>query len=166
MRTIETVQYVDIPDKGTSGGAWDLAARVGGHALTRARARAAACARRGSIGAGLAVEVVLTGRTVKVTGPRGTLSRDFGHLHLELVHLKKSKRIKVALYFGARKQIAAVRTVCTHLKNLFTGVLSVSAAADRMPRSPCRGIARLTDRPTPCRAAQAMSAPGPGVTGL
>jgi large subunit ribosomal protein L9e len=76
--------------------------------------------------------VVVTGRKVKVTGPRGTLSRDFGHLSLELQHEKDAKKIKVGLWFGARKQIAAVRTVCTHIKNLFTGVLKVRAVPCRL----------------------------------
>jgi len=73
--------------------------------------------------------VSIAGRKVKVTGPRGTLSRDFGHLSLEITHQVKARRIKVALWFGARKQIAAVRTVCSHIKNLFTGVLKVRCAA-------------------------------------
>ena len=69
----------------------------------------------------------MTGRKIKVTGPRGTLTRDFGHLNLEIIHAVKARKIEVGLWFGARKQIAAVRTVCTHIKNLFTGVLKVRA---------------------------------------
>ena len=36
--------------------------------------------------------------------------------------------IKVEKWFGKSKQIAAVRTVCSHIENLFKGVMKVSYA--------------------------------------
>ena len=34
--------------------------------------------------------------------------------------------LQVEKWFGKKKQIAAVRTVCSHIKNLFKGVTYVS----------------------------------------
>jgi len=42
-----------------------------------------------------AVEVKVEQRKVTVTGPKGKLFRDFGHLNVEITHLVKSKKIKV-----------------------------------------------------------------------
>lgn len=71
-----------------------------------------------SIPAGVKVEV--KSRVVKVTGPRGTLQRDFRHLKLQIEVQPKS--VTVALWFGGRKQLACVRTVVSHIKNMITGV--------------------------------------------
>jgi large subunit ribosomal protein L9e len=71
-----------------------------------------------------------------VTGPLGTLERDFHHIAMDLrkvtgqqlgleeddENLEKSY-IKVDLWFATRKQLACVRTICSHIENLFTGVL-------------------------------------------
>jgi len=69
------------------------------------------------------VEVQVNQRKVTITGPRGKLFRDFGHMNVEIQYLVKAKKIKIGLWFGSRKQIAAVRTVCSHIENMFTGVL-------------------------------------------
>lgn len=59
-----------------------------------------------------------------VTGPRGSLKRDFRHMGVDLVRVGK-RRLRVDLWFGNRKQIAAVRTISTHIKNMVTGVRKV-----------------------------------------
>jgi large subunit ribosomal protein L9e len=84
------------------------------------------------------VQVEINARKVKVTGPRGSLERDFKHLALDLYMidgeaLGKSievdgeeafnrKYVKVDLWFATRKQLACCRTICSHIENLFIGV--------------------------------------------
>ncbi|PNH02477.1 60S ribosomal protein L9 [Tetrabaena socialis] len=74
------------------------------------------------IPAGISIEV--KGRAVRVKGPRGTLSRDFKHLAVDmfLTELDGEKVLQVDCHFGKKKRLASIRTVCSHVKNLFTGV--------------------------------------------
>jgi len=60
-------------------------------------------------------------RTVTVKGPRGSLVKSFKHLALDIYMVDK-ETIKVEKWFGKKKQIAAVRTVCSHINNMFKGV--------------------------------------------
>ncbi|EAW92926.1 ribosomal protein L9, isoform CRA_a [Homo sapiens] len=60
------------------------------------------------------VDITLKGRTVIVKGPRGTLRRDFNHINVELSLLgKKKKRLRVDKWWGNRKELATVRTICS-----------------------------------------------------
>lgn len=75
------------------------------------------------------VTLEIKSRNVKVKGPRGELERGFKHLNLafELIGGNKDKgtqpkKLKVDLWFGNRKQLATIRTVCSHIQNLITGV--------------------------------------------
>ncbi|CAL8331617.1 unnamed protein product [Merluccius merluccius] len=69
------------------------------------------------------VEVKLKGRTVIVKGPRGTLRREFNHINLELSMLgKKNKKLRVDKWWGNRKELATVRTICSHVQNMIKGV--------------------------------------------
>ncbi|CAE7917627.1 RpL9, partial [Symbiodinium sp. KB8] len=65
--------------------------------------------------------VSVNARVVTVKGPRGELSRDFKHLNLDVVSVGK-RRLRVDLWFGARKDLACVRTICSHIKNMMVGV--------------------------------------------
>jgi len=77
------------------------------------------------------VEVEVKSRIVKVTGPLGTLTRDFKHMNMD-VYLSEEedvaegqvakKTIKVDMWFATRKQLACVRTVCSHMENMLIGV--------------------------------------------
>jgi large subunit ribosomal protein L9e len=67
------------------------------------------------------VEVEINARVVKVTGPRGSLTRDFKAINMDLRRVGK-KFIRVDLWFATRKQLACVRTVCSHIENMFVGV--------------------------------------------
>jgi len=67
------------------------------------------------------VEVSIKSRVVTVTGPRGTLTRSFKHMNMDLQKVG-TKKLRVDLWFANRKQLACVRTVCSHLENMFTGV--------------------------------------------
>ncbi|XP_017382748.2 60S ribosomal protein L9 [Cebus imitator] len=69
------------------------------------------------------VDITLKGRTVLVKGPRGTLRRDFNHINVELSLLgKKKKRLRVDKWWGNRKELATVRTICSHVQNMIKGV--------------------------------------------
>ena len=53
-------------------------------------------------------------------GPRGTLRRDFSHQFVDIK--KEDNRVVVDLWFGLHKNIAVVRSICTHIRNMITGV--------------------------------------------
>nr|AHB12455.1 60S Ribosomal Protein L9 [Pantala flavescens] len=60
-------------------------------------------------------------RRVTVKGPRGVLTRSFKHLALDICMLNP-RTLKVEKWFGTKKEIAAVRTVCSHIENMLKGV--------------------------------------------
>jgi len=68
------------------------------------------------------VEVEILARIVTVTGKRGTLTRNFKHINMDCRVVGKGKYVKVDLWFATRKQLACVRTVCSHIDNMFVGV--------------------------------------------
>merc|ERR1712080_603545 len=63
-------------------------------------------------------------RVVEVKGPRGSLTKSFKHLAVD-IYMTDKDTIKVEKWFGKTKQIAAVRTVCSHITNMFQGVTKV-----------------------------------------
>lgn len=65
-------------------------------------------------------------RVVKVKGPRGELVRRFKHIDAEMEIIGgKHKKLKVTVWFGKRKNLACIRTICTHIKNMIVGVTKV-----------------------------------------
>eukprot|EP01088_Endostelium_zonatum_P001859 TRINITY_DN12234_c0_g1_i1.p1 TRINITY_DN12234_c0_g1~~TRINITY_DN12234_c0_g1_i1.p1 ORF type:complete len:192 (+),score=34.05 TRINITY_DN12234_c0_g1_i1:67-642(+) len=67
--------------------------------------------------------VTVSSRVVTVVGPRGTLTRSFKHVNAEIrVEGKRNRRLIVTMWFGTHKQIASVRTICSHITNMITGV--------------------------------------------
>ena len=70
------------------------------------------------------MDIQVKARKVIVKGPRGTLRRDFRHLAVDMRKVGK-KRIVVEKWFGIRKELAAVRTVCSHIENMIKGVTKV-----------------------------------------
>jgi large subunit ribosomal protein L9e len=75
------------------------------------------------IPAGVTVEI--KGRRVRVKGPRGTLVKDFKHLDVDAYLTKDEEgktQLKVDVWFGNRATLAAIRTLCSHVQNLITGV--------------------------------------------
>jgi large subunit ribosomal protein L9e len=56
------------------------------------------------------VTVTFKSRVIKVVGPRGTLERSFKHIAVDIQHVSPTE-IKVDLWFGDRKTIAAIRFV-------------------------------------------------------
>ncbi|KAI1725295.1 ribosomal protein l6 domain-containing protein [Ditylenchus destructor] len=67
------------------------------------------------------VKFVLNKRTVKVIGTRGTLVRDFAHLNIEILR-ESNNVLRVRKWFGIRKELASIRTVCSHIENMIKGV--------------------------------------------
>merc|ERR1712170_29310 len=68
------------------------------------------------------VDVKVKARKVTVTGPRGTLRRSFKHLSVDIRRINK-KELLVEKWFGIKKELAAVRTVCSHIENMIKGVI-------------------------------------------
>ena len=66
------------------------------------------------------VKVSVRSRVVTVKGERGTLKRDFKHLALDIKATNRA--VQVTKFFGIRKELAAVRTVCSHIENMIKGV--------------------------------------------
>ena len=60
-------------------------------------------------------------RNIKVKGPRGELTRSFRHASLDLCREGKNG-LRVRKWFGTTKELATIRTICTHIKNLIKGV--------------------------------------------
>ena len=79
--------------------------------------------------ASITVQVEISARKVTVTGPRGTLTREFKHIAMDLMKVGETDEegitkdfVRVDLWFASRKQLACVRTVCSHIDNMFVGV--------------------------------------------
>lgn len=68
------------------------------------------------------VTVEIKSRVVTVTGPKGKLSRSFKHLPVSIQKVEAGRKLEVSLYFALAKQKACLRTVCSHIDNLITGV--------------------------------------------
>ncbi|XP_013915685.1 PREDICTED: LOW QUALITY PROTEIN: 60S ribosomal protein L9-like [Thamnophis sirtalis] len=68
------------------------------------------------------VNIILKGRTVTVKGPRGTLKRDSNHINVELSLGEKRKRLRVDKWWGNRKELATIHTICSQVQNMIKGV--------------------------------------------
>merc|ERR1712141_268859 len=60
-------------------------------------------------------------RKVTITGPRGTLEKDFRHLKVEMKNTSE-RGLLVEKWMASSKDRAAVRTVCSHISNMSKGV--------------------------------------------
>lgn len=60
-------------------------------------------------------------RLVTVKGPRGILKRSFKHLALD-IRMMSPRVMKVEKWFGTKSELAAVRTVCSHIENMIKGI--------------------------------------------
>mmetsp|Transcript_65308 Transcript_65308/g.202428 ORF Transcript_65308/g.202428 Transcript_65308/m.202428 type:complete len:189 (+) Transcript_65308:74-640(+) len=68
------------------------------------------------------VKITIKSKKVEVTGKHGTLKRDFKHMPIELWHDKRSRKVRARMYFAKSKQLSMLRSVCSHISNLFDGV--------------------------------------------
>jgi len=55
-------------------------------------------------------------------GKNGTLKRNFKHLPIELWLANNGQEVRARMYFAKTKQLSALRSVCSHINNLFEGV--------------------------------------------
>ncbi|XP_015928691.1 large ribosomal subunit protein uL6 [Parasteatoda tepidariorum] len=67
------------------------------------------------------VKICVKSRVIHVKGPRGFLKRDFKHLQVDMELLGRDK-LRIRKWFGIRKELACVRTVCSHIENMIKGV--------------------------------------------
>merc|ERR1712156_1092937 len=67
------------------------------------------------------VDVSVKSRVATVKGSRGTLVKSFKHLAVD-ISMPNKKTVRVEKWFGKKKELAAVRTVCSHITNLINGV--------------------------------------------
>lgn len=70
------------------------------------------------------IEAHVKSRIVTIKGPRGVLKRNFKHLSLD-ISMVSPRTLKVEKWFGAKKELAAVRTVCSHILNMIKGMSTV-----------------------------------------
>ncbi|KAL5012826.1 hypothetical protein ScPMuIL_011377 [Solemya velum] len=67
------------------------------------------------------VEIKVKSRKVMIKGPRGKLTRVFRHLAVD-ISMESKNVVRVDKWFGKRKELAAVHTVCSHIENMIKGV--------------------------------------------
>ncbi|KAJ8658811.1 hypothetical protein O0I10_005537 [Lichtheimia ornata] len=67
------------------------------------------------------VSVKIQSRIINVEGPRGKLTKNLRHLNIEIKLVAKNK-LQFSVYHGARKHVAAIRTVRSIINNMITGV--------------------------------------------
>lgn len=67
------------------------------------------------------MDVKVASRTVTVKGPRGTLQREFKSVNFAAEKLGK-RSMRIDMWFGNRKEMACLRTICTHMSNMIIGV--------------------------------------------
>ncbi|ODV89477.1 hypothetical protein CANCADRAFT_139857 [Tortispora caseinolytica NRRL Y-17796] len=67
------------------------------------------------------VTVSIKSRTVTVTGPRGSLTKNLGHINVSFYKISDSA-IRITVFHGDKKHVATLRTVKSLIDNLITGV--------------------------------------------
>ena len=65
-------------------------------------------------------DVAIEGKVVTVSGPRGTVKRDFSKTQVNIEKL--DKRIRIWTRWPRKKEIAMVGMVCSHVRNMMRGV--------------------------------------------
>ncbi len=66
--------------------------------------------------------VSVKARTVSVSGPRGSLEKNFSHSRVEMAVVKNNTLVNVEMWFGNRKERARTRTIASHIANMIKGV--------------------------------------------
>merc|ERR1712054_480386 len=68
------------------------------------------------------IKISIKSKVVEVTGKHGSLKRNFKHLPIELWLGNGGKEVKARMFFAKSKQLSMLRSVCSHISNLFDGV--------------------------------------------
>lgn len=66
------------------------------------------------------VKASVNKRVVTVSGPKGALSRDFSKMPVNIE--KVGQRFRVWVQWPRKREAAVVKSVCSHIKNMITGV--------------------------------------------
>jgi large subunit ribosomal protein L9e len=67
-------------------------------------------------------KVTIKSRVVEVTGKYGTLRREFKHVPCDLKLIDFGRKIKCEMWFGTTVPRSSIRSVVSHIENMFTGV--------------------------------------------
>lgn len=70
------------------------------------------------------VKVTFKNRKVTVEGPRGKVTKNFGHIKVDINQTKIDNKDMLVLncYLTTYKQAAILKTISTHIQNMITGV--------------------------------------------
>ena len=68
------------------------------------------------------VQIEIQGRTVKATGPKGTVQEDFSHLPVQFALEGQTLRVYAA--WARKREVALVGTALAHVRNMVKGVTS------------------------------------------
>jgi large subunit ribosomal protein L9e len=68
------------------------------------------------------IKVQISSRIVTVTGKYGKLVKDFKHAPVDLKLINFGRQIKCEMWFSNTKPRSTIRTVCSHINNMFTGL--------------------------------------------
>ncbi|TXT07155.1 hypothetical protein VHUM_03325 [Vanrija humicola] len=66
------------------------------------------------------VTVKVKARTITVTGPRGTLTKNVGHVAMDIQIV--GPKVTFTVWHGGRKHVACLRTIKSLVENMITGV--------------------------------------------
>lgn len=72
------------------------------------------------------VTVEIRARVITLKGPRGTLTKDLKHIPIDLRKVD-ANTIQVDRWFTSGKSNSVIRTACSHIENMITGVTKVRA---------------------------------------
>ncbi len=68
------------------------------------------------------VQLNIDGRSIKATGPKGTLEEDFSHLPVHFA--LEGKSLRVYSPWARKREVALVGTALAHVRNMIRGVTS------------------------------------------
>lgn len=74
------------------------------------------------------VTVEVKARVIKVTGPRGSLTKNVRHIDMDIRAVKAGKnktKVILAVWQGGRKHVACLNTIRSLISNMIIGVTKV-----------------------------------------
>lgn len=66
------------------------------------------------------VSMEIEGRCISVKGKLGTLKRSFKEIPIDFLMFED--KLSVTIWFGTKKMLSCIGTVCSHIKNMINGV--------------------------------------------
>lgn len=69
------------------------------------------------------IKIKESSRKIEISGPKGVLFRDFGHILVDMKIEKKERKLNLKVWHGNKKKIASLNTISTSISNLITGVM-------------------------------------------